>query len=498
MSSNSTVVNVEGASAPAAGISAAGGRQRPTNWSRRYALCLAALDSAAVLVGALVAQQLRFGQLGVLDTMALGFSYQTAAVLLAPVWVATMVLGGAYDRRCFGWGTEEYRRVFDAALRFLALVAILALLFQIDFVRGFVAIALPVATLLTLVNRFALRQWMHRMRKRGMFTKRVLLVGSSAATRSLIRKMHASPAGLAVVAACVPEDVRSLDVDGQAIPVLAAPDSVLEAVVASQADAIAVADAGTVSSGAMRRLAWQLEGTGIDLMVTPAVTDVAGPRISIQPVSDLPLLLVEEPELKGLRRVAKATFDRVGAGVALIVLLPVLLVIGGVVRLTSHGPALFKQVRVGLGGRHFVMWKFRTMTIDAEARLADVLHLNEHDGVLFKARNDPRITPFGRFLRRWSIDELPQLWNVLRGDMSIVGPRPPLPGEVERYDHHVRRRLLVKPGLTGLWQVSGRTGVPWEEAVRLDLYYVENWSLSMDAVVIAKTVTAVLRGHGAC
>ena len=215
-------------------------------------------------------------------------------------------------------------------------------------------------------------------------------------------------------------------------------------------------------------------------------------------MSDIPLLLVQEPEMKGRKRVAKAAFDRLLAVVCLVAFLPFMLLIGLVVRVTSRGPALFRQVRVGLGGRHFVIWKFRTMAVDAEARLNDLMHLNEHDGVLFKIADDPRTTRVGRFLRRWSLDEIPQLWNVIRGDMSIVGPRPPLPSEVERYEHHVQRRLLVKPGLTGLWQVDGRAGVPWEEAVRLDLYYVENWSLSMDAAIIAKTVTAVLRRHGAC
>jgi exopolysaccharide biosynthesis polyprenyl glycosylphosphotransferase len=469
-----------------------------SNWARRYGVYLVLIDAAAVLVGALVAQQLRFGELGELDTSSLGFSYETAAMFLAPAWVMTMVLGGAYERRCLGWGTEEYRRVFDSAVRFLAVVAVVALLFQINVVRGYVAIAIPLAAALTLAGRFALRQWMHHMRRRGRFTQRVLVVGSCAATRELVQSLHAEPTGLSVVAACVPGRTEAVEVNGRSVPVLAEPDSALEAVVASQAEVIAIADADTMSSGALRRLAWQLEGTGVDLMVAPAVTDVAGPRISIHPVSDLPLLLVEEPELKGRRRIAKAMFDRLLAALALLVLLPVLVVVGLLVRVTSRGPALFKQVRVGLGGRHFVLWKFRTMTADAESRLTEILYLNEQDGVLFKVRDDPRLTRLGRVLRRWSIDELPQLWNVLKGEMSIVGPRPPLPREVERYDHHVRRRLLVKPGLTGLWQVSGRTGLSWEESVRLDLHYVENWSLSMDAAIILKSVMAVLRGHGAC
>lgn len=473
-------------------------RPSPSTWWRRYTCALTVLDSAAVILGAFVAQWVRFGGLGASATGRVGLSYVGAAFAAAPAWVITMTLGGAYDRRYYGWGAEEYRRVFDAAVRFLMVVALIGFLLKIDVARGFVAIAIPLATVLTLAGRCALRHWLHRMRRRGRFTKKVLVVGSLAASQDLVLQLHSAESGLSVIGACVPEAVRAFKVDGRAIPVLSDPRSVLETVVASQADVIAIADTHSLTNGSLRRLAWQLEGTGVDLMVTPALTDVTGPRISVRPLPDIPLLLVEEPELKGRKRMAKGAFDRILAVAALVAMLPVMLVIGIVVRLTSRGPALFRQVRVGLGGRHFVIWKLRTMTVDAEARLNDVRHLNEHDGVLFKIHDDPRITRVGRFLRRWSLDELPQLWNIVRGDMSIVGPRPPLPTEVERYDHHVRRRLLVKPGLTGLWQVGGRVGVPWEEAVRLDLYYVENWSLSMDAMIIARTAAAVLRRHGAC
>ena len=469
---------------------------RSGSW-RFYAICLGVLDSLSLVLGLLMAQWVRVGDLSV-NFSGSRTSY-LAAALIVPAWAGTLLLGGAYERRCLGAGTDEYRRVVDSAVRFLALIAIVALVFDVPVARGFVAIAIPAATVMTLAARYVLRQGLHHMRGRGHFTKRVLLLGSELQSAELLAQLAASGyAGLNVVAACSTDDIPAIEACGQRIPVLGGPAHVLHAVVSSQADVIAIADADTLSSGALRRLAWQLEGTGVELMVSPAVTDIAGPRISIRPVSGLPLLTVEEPELHGLRRVAKETFDRFGSATALVLMLPLLLLVAAVVRVTSRGPVLFKQVRVGLGGRHFVMWKFRTMTTDAEQRLAELAHMNEHDGVLFKIRNDPRITPVGRVLRRWSLDELPQLWNVLCGDMSIVGPRPPLPSEVERYENHVRRRLLVKPGLTGLWQVSGRAGLPWDEAVRLDLYYVENWSLSMDAMVIAKTVAAVVRRQGAC
>jgi exopolysaccharide biosynthesis polyprenyl glycosylphosphotransferase len=209
------------------------------------------------------------------------------------------------------------------------------------------------------------------------------------------------------------------------------------------------------------------------------------------------MLHVEHPRLHGGSRLIKEAFDRVGALALLAVFGPLLLTVALCVRLTSRGPVLFRQVRVGRDGSQFRIFKFRSMYLDAEARLAELRHLNEHDGVLFKIRDDPRVTRVGRWLRRFSLDELPQLLNVLMGQMSLVGPRPPLPSEVAAYAGDVRRRLAVKPGMTGLWQVSGRADLPWEEAVRLDLRYVENWSLSLDLVILLRTMTAVVRSSGA-
>jgi exopolysaccharide biosynthesis polyprenyl glycosylphosphotransferase len=225
--------------------------------------------------------------------------------------------------------------------------------------------------------------------------------------------------------------------------------------------------------------------------------DVAGPRIAIRPVCGLPLLHVDEPTLTGGRRVAKACLDRSAALLALLVLAPVLAAIALAVRLTSPGPAVFRQTRVGLEGRPFTMWKFRTMVAGAETLRPAVDVLNQHaDGRLFKVTADPRITPLGRWLRRSSLDELPQLVNVLLGQMSLVGPRP-LPTSDAPYDGDARRRLYVKPGLTGLWQISGRSDLNWEESVRLDLRYVEQWSLALDAMIIWKTLFAVVQGRGA-
>ena len=242
---------------------------------------------------------------------------------------------------------------------------------------------------------------------------------------------------------------------------------------------------------------WRLEGSGVELLVAPGLIEVAGPRLHIRPFEGLPLLSVEQPRFEGWRRVVKGAVDRCAAAAALLVLAPVLLGIALAVRLTSSGPALFRQERIGINGRPFTMLKFRSMVVDADQRLAEIQAGNISDGLLFKMREDPRVTRVGRWLRRLSLDELPQLLNVLGGSMALVGPRPPLPNEVARYDSSVSRRLLVKPGLTGLWQVSGRSDLPWEEAVRLDLRYVENWSLALDLLILWKTARAVLSSSGA-
>jgi exopolysaccharide biosynthesis polyprenyl glycosylphosphotransferase len=260
---------------------------------------------------------------------------------------------------------------------------------------------------------------------------------------------------------------------------------------------VAVLACPEMSGVRLRELAWELEKTATDLCVAPALLDVAGPRTTIRPVAGLPLLHMDHPEFTGARRLIKTVFDRALAVPALLLLSPLFAIMAVIIRCSDGGPAFFRQVRVGQGGRSFTLYKFRTMVPDAEAQREQLATLNETDAVLFKIRNDPRVTLVGAWLRRWSLDELPQLINVLLGDMSLVGPRPALPKEAALYGDHVRRRLMVKPGITGLWQVNGRADLSWDESVRLDLRYVENWSLVLDLQILWKTVAAVLRGSGA-
>ena len=458
---------------------------------RRWLAGLAGLDLVSAGAAGTVGLLIRFGVSPGTAVHGSGVPYAVLALLLPPAWVAVLAVAGAYDRRFLATGTEEFRRVVNGCLWLVGGTAFAAFAFHVDLSRGFVALAIPLAGGFTVAERWLARRALHRQVMAGRPIHRTLVVGSASEVADLVRHVSRVPwAGFAVVGA------TTLTGDGEA-GVGADVDRLVAAVHAAGADTIAVAGLGLLGGGALRRLSWRLEGSGVRLVVVPAVTDVAGPRIVVRPVQGLPLLHVEEPELRGGRRLVKAALDRVGAGLALVVLAPVLLAVALAVRLSGRGPVLFAQERVGLGGRCFRCWKFRTMRHGADRELPLVAHLNAQEGVLFKARHDPRITPVGRRLRRLSLDELPQLWNVLTGSMSLVGPRPPLPAEVAHYGDDVRRRLLVKPGMTGLWQVSGRADLPWDEAVRLDLYYVENWSVSLDLVVLWKTLFAVLRGRGA-
>ncbi len=420
-----------------------------------------------------------------------------AAVLVVLAWPALLLGSDAYDERVFGAGSEEYRRVTRAGVALVALVSVVSYAAQLEVSRALVVVAIPSATLLTLMGRVASRSRLRRLRARGRATKRVVLVGRGRAVQELATRLRLERhAGLEVVAACSTSEDSSSVAAALGVPVSGLGD-VAETAARLGADTVAVTSASETAAEYLRRLSWQLEGTGIELLVAPGLIEVAGPRLHIRPFEGLPLLSVEQPRFGGWSRLVKGAMDRTVATLALVVLAPLLLVVALAVRLDSPGPVLYRQERVGLNGRHFTMLKFRSMVADADRQVEALQAHNISDGLLFKMRTDPRVTRVGGWLRRSSLDELPQLLNVLSGSMSLVGPRPPLPREVARYDSAVSRRLLVRPGLTGLWQISGRSDLSWEEAVRLDLRYVENWSLTMDALILLKTFRAVLSRSGA-
>jgi exopolysaccharide biosynthesis polyprenyl glycosylphosphotransferase len=359
---------------------------------------------------------------------------------------------------------------------------------------------MPLVTVADIASRYIFRQVLHRAWARGERLHRVILVGHERAVADMTRRLrNERHHGLGVIGACLPTRRGRDGYSSGLPPIYGAFNEVAAAVSRSDADTVLVLSCPEIDGPALRRLAWQLERDDIDLIVASTLVDVAGDRTTIRPVDGLPMLHVEHPRLKGGARLVKDVFDRIGALALLIIVMPLVAAIAMLVRLApdGRGPIIFRQERVGKNGRPFILYKFRTMHVDAEERLAELRELNETDGELFKMRADPRITSVGRWLRRFSLDELPQLVNVIKGDMSLVGPRPPLAGEVARYPADMRRRLVVKPGLTGLWQVSGRSDLSWDESIRLDLTYVENWSLAMDLAILARTASAVVRSSGA-
>src|SRR3954453_14454351 len=462
-------------------------------WARRHIRTLLVADFASVVLAVTLALGLRFG-LGA-DAGVGGISYALVTVLAIPGWIGALALNRCYARRLLGQGSDDSRRVFVGSFRLAGVVAIVSYLAKLDLARGYLAIALPAGTVLLLAGRAAVRLHVNRLRKQGEFLHKVVVIGDVGHADDLIRMLGKAPqAGYDVVGVCLPGYGVS-DVGG--VEVVGTIETAFAAAVVIGADTIAVTASSSVSSDALRRLSWELEGSGIDMVVAPALTDVAGPRIHVTPIAGLPLLQIAEPELGMLHRTVKAIFDRSLAAATLLFVGPIVGVLALAVRFTSAGPAFFRQERVGRDGDTFRIWKLRTMRTDAESLLKQLKQRNESDGLLFKMRDDPRVTTVGRWLRRYSLDELPQLFNVVCGHMSLVGPRPPLPSEVAKYASDVERRLLVKPGITGLWQVSGRSDLSWEDSVRLDLYYVENWSLGLDLSILARTAYAVVKPQGA-
>jgi exopolysaccharide biosynthesis polyprenyl glycosylphosphotransferase len=353
-----------------------------------------------------------------------------------------------------------------------------------------------------------MRQHLTVDRAMGESVSRVLLIGGPGAVAHLATSLASSKqAGYLPIAVYTPGAatgsgrIHSVHADAQLdLPVLgneASAEAILAAIDSCGVDAVALSAGVQLHPQTLRHLGWELAARNVDLIMAPALTDVAGPRIHTQQVAGLPLIHVTTPTLEGGQGVAKRLFDLLVSGMFIVVFSPLMIFLAIIIRLESNGPALFIQERVGLDGKSFRMIKFRSMVLDAEEKLSLLKYRSEGNGVLFKLKNDPRVTRVGAVIRKLSLDELPQLINIFLGSMSLVGPRPPLPHEVEAYEHDAMRRLLVKPGLTGLWQVSGRSNLSWQDSIRLDLYYVENWSLAGDLVILLRTVRAVFRGTGA-
>lgn len=434
-----------------------------SRWLKSYLWAAGATDGICALAAGLLALEARFA-----GWPSRPREYLILTALMPLLWVLSLAVARGYDARFVGVGPDEFRNVLNVGATLTAAIAILSFVTKSDIARGYVLIALPCATAFDLVARYVLRKRLHKRRTTGACMRRVIAVGPAARVADLIGEMRREKYhGLSIVGACLTE--RSMLAEIAGIPVMGGILSVSDAIAQLDADAVAVAAYRDLTKMRLRELAWELEATGTDLFVAPALLDVAGPRTTIRPVASLPLLYVDHPEFSGIRWVIKGLFDRLAATAALVISAPLLGMIAFAIALRDGRPVVFRQPHVGKDGRTFTRYKFRTVAPDAE------------------------VTRTGRWLRRYSLDGLPQLFNVLKGDMSLIGPRPPLQDELERYSDYARRRLAVKPGITGLKQVSRRSNLSWEEAVRLDVRYVENWSLALDVQILWKSCSAIFK-----
>ncbi|NYD40510.1 sugar transferase [Nocardioides panaciterrulae] len=412
-------------------------------------------------------------------------------------WLLAIVVAGGYRRNVFGAGTEEFKRVSNATLATAGVIGIACYLTKFDLARGFFVPTFALGLPSLILGRYFLRKAIHGLRRRGALQQRVLIAGSEPHIDEIASVLRREPwLGYQVAGALTPEhDLREETASG--IPVYGNIDEAASIAALTDVDVIFFAGGSMGSSNQMRKMIWQLEHEDVQVVVAPSVTDISSDRIKVRPVGGLPLMHIDPPTATDASRWGKRLFDIVGSAALLSLFAPLLLAISLRIRTHDGGPVTFKQTRVGLDGRKFECLKFRTMVVDAEQLLAKLHEEQGYESGLFKMKDDPRVTTPGRLLRRFSLDELPQLINVLRGDMSLVGPRPPLPHEVATYDRDAQRRLRVRPGMTGLWQVSGRSDLSWPEAIRLDLYYVDNWSMMQDLSILAKTFSAVVGSRGA-
>lgn len=420
-------------------------------------------------------------------SLTLAYTWISAGLVVA--WMLMLTISRARQFGVLGQGSEEFAKVLTASMWTLALLSVFSFTFRMGVARGYVAMAIPLGTVLLLLSRWAWRLWLVRRREAGRMCARLLAVGPNselAPIRQHLRSNHGAGFMIVDQHETVPHaDVLDLE-------------EIATHATKVGADSVLITASAGLDNAAIRDLMWMLADEDRGLVIASSMTGISGPRASSRPVDGLPLWQVEPASYSGGMWMVKESFDRLSAALALLLLSPILLLVALAIRIDSPGPVIFKQRRVGANGEHFRIWKFRSMRQGADSELMALLAEQSADGTpLFKPENDPRITRLGRFIRKYSIDELPQLVNVLTGSMSLVGPRPQRPEEVALYDHVATHRLKTKPGITGLWQVSGRSDLDWEEAVRLDLYYVENWSVALDLSLIFRTVRVVLRGDGA-
>jgi exopolysaccharide biosynthesis polyprenyl glycosylphosphotransferase len=470
-----------------------GRHAQPTvaSWERNYRYAVIASDLVAMTLALLIAATLLGSHVNVDGPYRLLIS----AIVTVVVVCGSLLASRSWRGNVLGQGAEEFRRLGRALVAAAVILALISLAVNDGNGRPWVFLVIPTIAILAMPQRYVLRRYLHRARRDGRCLLPVLAAGRMDTVQDLIERTRLTPhLGWRVEAVCT-VDGRGGRIDG--VPVVGQLADVAQHVRRGGYRIVGVTADEYWTPKRLQQLAWDLEGSTAEMVVAPVLMEVAGPRVHVSGVLGMPLLRVSAPVFTGMRRVVKEIFDRVAASLVLLLSSPVLLVFALLIKLDSRGPVCYRQRRVGKDGKPFTMIKFRTMVVGADAKKIVLRLSNDGAGPLFKMKQDPRVTKIGSFLRRYSADELPQLLNVVGGTMSLVGPRPPLPEETATYGPDVKRRLLVKPGMTGLWQVSGRSDLSWDESVRLDLRYVEDWSLALDALILWKTARAVFTGEGA-
>jgi exopolysaccharide biosynthesis polyprenyl glycosylphosphotransferase len=440
-----------------------------------------------------------FVRFGTTDATEGNVSYVAIGLAATVAWPALLGLSGAYDLRSSLFGVEELRRVLRAALLLLASAGLAHIGFRLNLSRGYFLALLPTAVVVTAAARSAVRRVLSRPGD-DLRSHRVVAVGPADDIVRFCEDLDRTQTrGQVEVVAFVADDLAQTQAAPPALRAMQRlPDRNAIRDVATHVDVDMLVRAGRPGPDEMWALGQRAHDLGVTVAIAPHRDDATSSvALTYVPLGSTPLLMVENPTLRPAAVLVKAVFDRSAALVLMIVLAPVFAAIALTIAVRDGRPVFFRQERVGRYGTRFSCWKFRTMHVDAEQRRDELLGRNEASGLLFKVKDDPRVTPTGRLLRRHSLDELPQLLNVLTGQMSIVGPRPPLPYEVEAYDARTHRRLNVKPGITGLWQTQGRSNLPWDDGIYLDLLYIDHWSPLLDLVIMARTVRTVIRPEGA-
>jgi exopolysaccharide biosynthesis polyprenyl glycosylphosphotransferase len=456
------------------------------DWKPRLRREIGIIDFFVLFFATILILRVRFPQIWVEDLDSYEIRNIGLATLILFSWLFVLWFNGSRDTNILGFGADEYKKLINATLFSFTFIAFISYIFKLEISRGFVLLIFPSGLISLFISRRILRKRLLNARNQGRYVSKVLLLHSGEADPVEKRLLLAKHAGLNIVHKLQTQDSQQFN-----------HNQIVAEAILHNCDQIMVGQSALISASELRNLGWALEETNIDLVVAPAVTEIAGPRLKVSNVEGLPLLHLDQPVFSGSAKAAKRLLDLILSTLGLILIFPFLTVIALIIKTHDRGTVLYTQKRVGQNNKEFNVYKFRTMYEGSHEKRDEVMAQTNKDLRLAKSPNDPRITKPGAFLRRWSIDEIPQIINVFKGEMSLVGPRPPLAVEVNMYEKSEKRRLLVKPGLTGLWQVSGRSELDWEDAVRLDLYYVENWSLTLDILILIRTAAAVWRGEGA-